>query len=135
MDEDDTWRPARDASGRFAPGGSGRPFGSRNKVSKRVALGLLADFEAHQDEVLARLRHWFLPQYVAMIARLLPRQTEAGGAELEALAPAEEARLIEAARVAFARIERGEGTLADLERALMGDPSAAGAADNIGDYR
>jgi len=113
----------RDANGRFAPGGSGRPHGARGKVSRRVARTILADFEAHQHEVLPRLRQWFLPQYVALLARLMPKPGEADGGLGEGLDGAKTVRLIEAARAAFARIDAGEGTLADLEAAL------AGAAD------
>ena len=76
----------RDVHGRFAAGNPGRAFGSRNRVSKRVARAILADFEAHQDEVLAKLRRWFAPQYVSLVARLLPRVNESGaGVELDAL--------------------------------------------------
>ena len=82
MDGSDQPPPARDApvvrdaSGRFAPGNPGRPFGTRNRVSARVARAILADFEANQAETLLRLRRWFLPQYAAMISRLLPRDGE-----------------------------------------------------------
>jgi len=64
-------RLVRDWHGRFATGGTGRPAGARNKVSRRVAQAILADFEANQHEVLPRLRQWFLPQYVSLIARLV----------------------------------------------------------------
>jgi hypothetical protein len=124
---------ARDASGRFAPGGAGRPVGSRNRVSARVAQAILADFEAHQDELLPRLRRWFLPQYIQLIARLLPRQLEVGPLAPEALEAGEMARLIEDARSALARLEAGDGSLAELEAAVMGQGGRD--ADNIGDYR
>ena len=45
-------RPSeRDANGRFARGNPGRPFGSRNRVSKRVARAILRDFEDEEDEI------------------------------------------------------------------------------------
>ena len=135
----------RDAMGRFAPGGSGRPFGARNKVSRRLAHAILADFEANKDEVLPRLRRWFLPQYVSLIGRLMQRGGEAEAPENAAAVSAEEAAaLLEAARLAFARIEAGEGTLADLVAALAGEaPAGEGesaaaegqGADIIGEYR
>ena len=73
--------PVRDANGRFAPGTSGRPFGARGQASARAARLLLQDFEANSAELLPRLRQWFVPQYVQLIVRLLPRITEAGGGE------------------------------------------------------
>jgi hypothetical protein len=114
--------PERDVNGRFARGNPGRPFGSRNRVSKRVARAILRDFEANQAELLPRMRDWFLPQYVALVGRLLPRPVEDGGApELDALSEAEMARLLADARAAMARIDAGQGTLADLEAALLGE--------------
>jgi hypothetical protein len=70
--------------------------------------------------VLTKLRRWFLPQYIALVARLTPRVTETGGADLDALDEAEAARLIADAKAALARIEAGEGSLAELEAALLG---------------
>ena len=64
---------SRDALGRFARGNPGRPFGTRNLVSARVVRTVLRDFEANQGELLAKLRRWYVPQYVAMVSRLLPR--------------------------------------------------------------
>ena len=138
MDETSGPDIRRDANGRFVKGGAGRPFGTRNRVSKRVARAILADFEAHQAELLPRLRRWFLPQYLALVARLMPRPMEEGGVELDALSEAEAAKLITDARAALDRIEAGEGTLADLEAALLGEgaseaPRRSPGADNIGD--
>ena len=87
---------------------------------------------------MPRLRRWFLPQYLALVARLMPRPMEAGGIELDALSDAEAAKLIADARAALDRIEAGEGTLADLESALLGEgapdaPRRNPGADNIGD--
>jgi hypothetical protein len=114
--------PGRDVNGRFAAGNPGRPFGSRNRVSKRVSRAILRDFEANQGELLPRMREWFLPQYVSLVGRLLPRAMEDGGApELDALSEAEMARLLADARAAIARIDAGEGTLAELEAALLGE--------------
>ena len=115
-------RPSeRDANGRFARGNPGRPFGSRNRVSKRVARAILRDFEANQAELLPRMRDWFLPQYLSLVGRLLPRAAEDGGSpELDGLREAEAARLIADARAALARIDAGEGSLAELEAALLG---------------
>jgi hypothetical protein len=71
----------RDRNGRFLPGGPGRPPGALNRASTRVSLAILADFEANQADLLPRLRHWFAPQYVALVGRLLARPAAgAGGA-------------------------------------------------------
>jgi hypothetical protein len=115
--------PGRDAHGRFAAGNKGRPFGSRNRVSKRVARAILADFEAHQDELLPRLRRWFAPQYVSLVARLLPRVNEDGaGADLDALDEAQTQGIAAAMRAALERLEAGAGSVAELEAALLGEP-------------
>ena len=119
---DETLPIPRDANGRFLPGAPGRPHGARGKASRAVAQAILADFAANQDEVLPRLRRWFLPQYVALIGRLMPR----GGDEdfVAGLEGVDAERLMAAAKVALARIEAGEGTLAELEAALGGGAEA-----------
>ena len=126
MDGSDLIR--RDEHGRFAPGTGGRPVGARGRVSARVARMLLADFEAHQETLLPRLRRWFLPQYLAAVTRLLPRDGGADGGSLGDLDAVEAARLIANTRAALDRIEAGEGSLADLEAALLGE-----APDGPGD--
>ncbi len=127
MDANQLPAPWRDANGRFTPGNRGRPFGARNRVSKRVTLAILRDFETHQDEVLAKLRRWFIPQYVQMVSRLLPRPVDGGGAELDSLDETEVTRLLADARAALDRIEAGGGSLEDLEAALLGESPGAGA--------
>ena len=113
----------RDSHGRFAAGNPGRAFGSRNRVSKRVARAILADFEAHQDDVLAKLRRWYAPQYVSLVARLLPRVNESGaGVELDALDAAETQGIAAALRAALERLEAGAGSVDELESALLGEP-------------
>lgn len=114
--------PGRDTHGRFAAGNKGRPFGSRNRVSKRVARAILADFEAHKDDILPKLRRWYAPQYVSLVARLLPRVNESGaGAELDELDAAETAGIAAALRAALERLEAGAGSMAKLEAALLGE--------------
>ena len=51
----------RDPGGRFSAGNPGRRVGSRNRVSKRVALAILDDFEANQGDLLARTRRCWEP--------------------------------------------------------------------------
>ena len=112
----------RYAQGRFTAGNKGRPFGSRNRVSKRVARAILADFEAHQDDILPKLRRWYAPQYVSLVARLLPRVNESGAdVELDALDEAETQGIAAALRAALERLEAGAGSVAELEAALLGE--------------
>src|SRR5579862_631678 len=110
----------RDMSGRFVAGNPGRKLGSRNRVSKRVAQRILADFELNQGELLERSRRWFLPQYLQLIARLLPRQAEAEGLDLDSIGPDEAAAVVAAVRAAADRFEAGVGSIEDLEAALLG---------------
>jgi hypothetical protein len=119
MDGSDAPKIVRDANGRFTPGSGGRPFGTRNRVSKRVARAILRDFEDCQEDLLPRLRKWFLPQYISLVARLLPRPTEDGGLELEGLLETELASLIVEAKAALDRLEAG-GPAEAPETALPG---------------
>jgi hypothetical protein len=135
MDGSDAPPVARDVNGRFAAGSHGRPFGSRNRASKRVARAILHDFEAHQDVLLPLLRRWHMPQYLALVARLLPRVNEEGGVEIDALDEVETARVIAEVRAALALVEDGRGGLEALESALLGEGRHNLGAVNIGDYR
>src|ERR1700677_4828777 len=78
MDGTDYPAMPRDAHGRFMPGNPGRRFGAVGKASARVSRAILADFESHQDELLPRLRRWFMPQYVSLVSRLLARPAGEG---------------------------------------------------------
>ena len=94
-------------------------------MSKRVARAILADFEANQDDILPKLRRWYAPQYVSLVARLLPRVNEGGsGAELDELDAAQTQGIVEALRAALDRIEAGCGSMAELEDALLGEERA-----------
>ena len=117
---DGSWPAPRDANGRFVAGNPGRKLGSRNRVSQRAALAILADFEANQDELLPRSRQWFLPQYLQLIARLLPRQSEEGGLDLDQVGPEEARAVVAAVRAAADRIEAGLAGVEALEAALLG---------------
>ena len=136
MDGSDLPPPARDTHGRFAAGNPGRPLGSRNRVSKRVARAILADFEAHQDEVLGKLRRWFAPQYVALVSRLLPRVNEDGaGMDVDEPGDIAVGLVVAAMKAALERVEAGEGSVDDLEAALLGRRRRAEDAVTIGDLR
>jgi len=117
----------RRPDGRFGPGNPGRPFGSRNRVSRRVVRAILRDFEANQDELLPRLRRWFMPQYVQLVSRLLPRGDDPAGLAPEDLDAAEIAALIAATRTALDRVEAGEASLDEVASALSGDGLDPGA--------
>ena len=120
MSEADSKAVPRDENGRFLPGNPGRAFGSRNRISKRIARSILLNFEADQEATLEKLKRWYVPQYVALLARLLPRVSEgAESAELDAPGDADTARVISEARAVLDRIEAGEATLAELEAALL----------------
>jgi hypothetical protein len=123
--------PARYANGRFGPGHTGRPLGSRNRMSKRVALGLLNHYAEHEAEILDRLNRFYFNDYLRLIGRLLPRPPADDTPDLESM-PAEQVELVlGAVRAALGRIEAGEGSLADIEAALLGVPfEGDGAADN-----
>jgi hypothetical protein len=126
---------ARDPLGRFAAGNPGKPLGSRNRISKRVARAILRDFEAHQHELLPRLRRWHAPLYVTLVSRLLPRTCESGGVELdEPMGEAEMARMVARMRSALDLAEAGGG-LEALEAAWLGEGRHNSGAVSNGDLR
>ena len=49
-----------------------------------MTQGLLRNFEANQDELVARMQRWFLPQYMQLIGRLLLKGGLEGADELDA---------------------------------------------------
>ena len=108
----------RTSDGRFGPGNSGRPPGARNRMSKRVALGILSHFEANQEEVLARLSRWWLPEYVRMVGRLLPRVPDEDGPDPEGLDDEDAAALAAAAHAALDRVAADPRLIEDLQSAF-----------------
>lgn len=67
----------RDHKGRFLPGNSGnggRPKGSRNRLTSLVLSTVVADFEEHGAEALAKLREKDPAAYLQMAINLIPRQ-------------------------------------------------------------
>jgi hypothetical protein len=103
MDGSDYPATPRDANGRFMPGNPGRRPGAVGKASARVSRAILADFETNQEALLPRLREWFMPQYVALVSRLLPRPEGEGA---QASQPADSAALaVEIAALAAAEAE------------------------------
>ena len=120
--------PTHSPNGKFAPGNPGRPRGSRNRMSKGIAISLLAHYHAHEEEFLERLSKFFFPEYMRLLGCMLPRDDPAAAPELESLDPADQARVLAAVRDACDRIETGDSSLADLEAALF-SASANGQAD------
>lgn len=68
---------------------------------------LLRDFEEDCDELLPRMKRWFLPQYLQLIGRLLPRGGEEGEAGDDLVAALDRAELAAALREALAAVEEG----------------------------
>ncbi len=134
MDDASAKGPARYPNGRFGPGHAGRPLGSRNRMSKRVALALLNHFAEHETEILDKINVHYFGDYLRLIGRLLPRPAADGAPDLEAMPAEDVERVLGAVRAALDRIEAGEGSLADIEAALAGAPftgegAVAGAVD------
>ena len=113
-------RVVRDGRGRFVAGNPGRPFGSRNRMSKRLARAILQDCEGDLHELLPRMQRYFLPQYIGLLARLLPKVNEASGVDLDEADEIELARVIADVRTTLDKVERGGASLDDLESAMLG---------------
>ncbi len=73
----------RDANGRFGPGNPGRPHGSRNRMSQRIALGLLRHYAEHEAEILARLSRGHFKDYMRLIGQMLPRDPDVDAPDLD----------------------------------------------------
>jgi hypothetical protein len=145
--------PARYANGRFGPGNPGRKLGSRNRMSKAIALGLLQHYRDHEAEILDQLYRVWFSDYIRLIGRMLPREPKESAFDLDTLTPEETTRTVEALRGVLDRIDAGEATLSDFESVLSGEtepdngestvasapaPSAAGQAMGVthnGDQR
>ena len=76
--------PSRDANGRFGPGNPGRRTGSHNRMSQRIALGLLRHYAEHEAEILERLSRRYFADYMRLIGRMLPTHPEVDAPDLEA---------------------------------------------------
>ena len=74
MDTTSPRGPARHPSGRFGPGNPGKPRGSRNRMSNRVAISLLEHYAEHETEILRKLNQFYFTDYLRLIGRLLPRE-------------------------------------------------------------
>ena len=117
MDDASGQDPSRGARGRFAPGNPGRPPGFPNRMSGRIALGLLRHYTGNEAEFLARLSRGHFSEYLRLIGRMLPREGASHANDLEPQ-PRDVARTVRAVRAALERVEAGESSLADIEAAL-----------------
>jgi hypothetical protein len=117
----EAWPMGRDAQGRFLAGGPGRPMGSRNRMSAQAGRWLLSDFGDHRHELLPRMRRWFLPQYLALIGRMLPREVDMeggdGAPDLAELGPEQLAALVVEASAMLRRVAAREGGTAEADAA------------------
>lgn len=93
--------PLHDANGRFAPGNPGRPKGSRNPMTNRLAMGLLDDMLVNEEGNIAKMRRSYFPQYVQLMSRFIPREIHRPRPDFADYAPAETQRLRAAARAAL----------------------------------
>ena len=115
----------RGPSGRFAKGNPGRPLGSRNRVSRRIVTGILQDFEGRQDAILSYLRGYKLETYLDLVWKLLPKSAiDVASMDPMDYTPEERAAVIGRVRRALDRAETGEGSLAEVEQLLLGEPEA-----------
>ena len=76
MDDAPAPSPFRDSHGRFGPGNPGRPPGSRNRMSRQIALSLLRHFTENEAEILERLTRAHLRDYMRLLGRMLPDDPE-----------------------------------------------------------
>ena len=121
MDDASPRGPARHANGRFGPGNPGRRLGSRNRMSERVALGMLRHFVKNEAQILHTLScGHYLPVYGRLLGALLPQGPGGDTADLDALAPEDAAQVIGAVRAALKRVEAGRGSFAEVDAALAG---------------
>ncbi len=87
MDDASGLDPSRQADGRFGPGNPGRRPGSRNRMSQRIALGLLRHFAKHEAEILERLSKYHTADYVRLIAVMAPKEAGEDSPEVAADSP------------------------------------------------
>ena len=121
-------------NGRFAKGFSGNPGGSpeatRRAFNKDFLVALARDFQAHGEQVLARVRRESPASYLKVCAMLVPRQMQiehAGG--VKAMSDQQLEDGIAAIQAMLAARETGEGAkVVEGVAEDSGDP-------NIGDIR
>jgi hypothetical protein len=127
----ETNAPARYSNGRFGPGNPGRPVGSRNRASNRIARNILRHFEANQDTFLKDLTYGaYRALYVRLLCHLLPKAAEVESLDVADCNEEEAWLLLRRVRKAVERIDSGEGELDELEVALLGHHAKPAASDD-----
>jgi len=72
----------RQANGRFGPGNPGRPKGARNRVSYKVVVEILAEFEAGKKALFDRLYARMAAEGVRRLRRLRIRRSHRAAVDL-----------------------------------------------------
>lgn len=97
---------SRDPKGRFPPGVSGNPTGrnagSRNKLGHAFIVALQADFEAHGEEAIKKVRADKPHEYLKVIASVLPKELHVKDTTLDEMTDGEILGLIADVRAAKA---------------------------------
>ncbi|HEY5289675.1 MAG TPA: hypothetical protein VIJ59_06535 [Caulobacteraceae bacterium] len=114
--------PARYANGRFGPGNPGRRAGSRNRMSHRVMMSILEEFEAPKEEILNSIRSKNAPSYFSTLMRALPRFLENDAPDVSTYSDAEAARIINQARRVLGCTTDPRQALIELEAVLSAEP-------------
>jgi hypothetical protein len=104
----------RQANGQFAHGNPGRRLGARNRLSHRVVMAMLKDFEENGAELLDYLRTHDKAKYFAILARLAPKLLAGDTPGTEACPDAEAARLVVTARGLLDNIPNPREALEEL---------------------
>jgi len=113
--------------------------GAFERLSGQVASSLLGHFLANQEEMLEKLERFFFPEYIRLIARLLPEapaddgaldddgQDDDGWDAVPAFAPSDEASGCGEPGEAAATVVNGESTAPDAPTAPRGPAKSGGA--------
>jgi hypothetical protein len=95
MVDDDTLPDLyRGPKGRFLPGNpyaatAGRAKGVRDRLSQAFLRDMLADWDEHGRDVIARVRAEKPERYLQLVAQIVPREVKAEVSELEAMSDEE----------------------------------------------
>jgi hypothetical protein len=113
--------PVRYADGRFGPGNPGRPVGSYNRASRRAALAILDHFDSIQGGFLEKLSANNGALYIALLAKVLPRQIEVGSPVADTLPEDDVGPAFAAARALLDGAGDARAALTELEAILLGE--------------
>jgi hypothetical protein len=101
--------PEQPVAHRFKAGNPGRPKGSRNKLGEHFIAALCADFEAHGDDAIGRVREEDPAVYVRIVAQIVPQAVLVENARLDELTDDELAAYLFAVREALGAREAAFG--------------------------